>query len=55
MNPTIKVQLNTLGGQIYLVPLSVLAARNLLLALSNWRPAVEAVRKKTALEEPKPQ
>jgi hypothetical protein len=34
---------------------SALAARNLLLALSNWRPAVEAVRKKTALEEPKPQ
>jgi hypothetical protein len=53
--PTIQVQLNTLGGQIYLVPLSVLAARNLLLALSNWRPAVEAVQKKTALEEPKPQ
>ena len=47
--PTIQVQLNTLGGQIYLVPLSVLAARNLLLALSNWRPAVEAVQKKTAL------
>jgi hypothetical protein len=53
--PTIQVQLNTLGGQIYLVPLSVLAARNLLLALSNWQPAVEAVQKKTALEEPKPQ
>jgi hypothetical protein len=26
--PTIQVQLNTLGGQIYLVPLSVLAARS---------------------------
>jgi hypothetical protein len=53
--PTIQVQLDTLGGQIYLVPLSVLAARNLLLALSNWRPAVEAVQKTTAPEEPKPQ
>jgi hypothetical protein len=52
---TIQVQLNTLGGQIYLVPLSVLAARNLLFALSNWRPAVEAVHKTTAPKEPKPQ
>jgi hypothetical protein len=53
--PTIQVQLNTLGGQIYLMPLSVLAARNLLLALSNWRPAVEAVHKTKAPREPKPQ
>jgi hypothetical protein len=53
--PTIQVQLNTLGGQIYLMPLSVLAARNLLLALSNWRPAVEAIHKTKAPKEPKPQ
>jgi hypothetical protein len=53
--PTIQVQLNTLGGQIYLVPLSVLAARNLLFALSNWRPAIEAVHKTKAPKEPKPQ
>jgi hypothetical protein len=53
--PTIQVQLNTLGGQIYLVPLTVLAARNLLFAVSNWRPAVEAVHKTTAPKEPKPQ
>jgi len=53
--PTIQVQLNMLGGQFYLVPLSVLAARNLLFALSNWRPAVEAVHKTTAPKEPKPQ
>ena len=53
--PTIQVQLNTLGGQIYLVPLSVLAARSLLFALSNWRPAIEAVHKTKAPKEPKPQ
>lgn len=30
--PTIQIQLNTLGGQIYLMQLSVLAARGLLSA-----------------------
>ena len=35
VEPTITVQLNTLGGQIYLVPLSVLAARGLLAALAT--------------------
>ena len=34
--PTIQIQLNTLGGQIYLMPLSVLAARGLLSALALW-------------------
>ena len=41
--PTIQIQLNTLGGQIYLVPLSVLAARGLLAALALWPPAADVV------------
>jgi len=41
--PTITIQLKTLGGQIYLVPLSVLAARGLLAALVLWPPAADVV------------
>jgi len=41
--PTITIQLKTLGGQIYLVPLSVLAARGLLAALALWPPAADVV------------
>lgn len=36
--PTLQVQMNTLGGQIYLVPLSVAAAINLLAMLASWQP-----------------
>ena len=39
--PTIQIQLNTLGGQIYLMPLSVRAARGLLSALALWPPAAD--------------
>jgi hypothetical protein len=42
--PTITIQLKTLGGQIYLVPLSVLAARGLLAALALWPPAADVGR-----------
>ena|SRR5215471_1188053 len=41
--PTITIQLKMLGGQIYLVPLSVLAARGLLAALALWPPAADVV------------
>ena len=41
--PTIQIQLNTLGGQIYLMPLSVPAARGLLSALVLWPPAIAVV------------
>lgn len=53
--PTIQVQFDTLGGQVYLVPLSVRAARDVLVALTNWPPAVEAMHQETPPEKPKPQ
>lgn len=37
--PILTVQLDTESGQIYQLPLSALAARQLLLMLSNWPPA----------------
>ena len=52
--PTITVQFNTLGGQIYLVPLSVRAARGLLAALALWPPAAGVVPRQP-LEPPKSQ
>jgi len=36
--PTLQVQLDTLGGQVYLVPLSVAAAKDILVMLSSWPP-----------------
>jgi ribosomal protein S7 len=35
VEPTIQVQLHTLGGQVYLMPMSVRAARDMLVALTN--------------------
>ena len=52
--PTIQIQLNTLGGQIYLMPLSVRAARGLLSALALWPPAADVVPRQP-LEPPKAQ
>jgi hypothetical protein len=52
--PTIQIQLNTLGGQIYLIPLSVLAARGLLSALVLW-PLASDVVPRPPLEPPKAQ
>jgi len=52
--PTIQIQLNTLGGQIYLMPLSVPAARGLLSALALWPPAADVVPRQP-LEPPKGQ
>jgi hypothetical protein len=37
--PTLTVQVDTESGQIYQLPLSVLAARQLRLMLANWPPA----------------
>lgn len=37
-NPTLQVQMDTLGGQVYLVPLSAAAAVSILKLLSNWQP-----------------
>jgi hypothetical protein len=54
VEPTITVQFNTLGGQIYLVPLSVPAARGLLAALALWPPAADVVPRQP-LEPPKAQ
>jgi len=52
--PTIQIQLNTLSGQIYLVPLSVPAARGLLGALVLWPPVTDVVPRQP-LEPPKAQ
>ena len=51
---TIQIQLHTLGGQIYLMPLSVPAARGLLSALALWPPAADVVPRQP-LEPPKRQ
>jgi|GEM_PF-6701795 hypothetical protein len=55
VEPTLTAQLNTLGGDIYLVPLSVRAARDLLLALSNWKPLKDALSESDVPEPPKKQ
>jgi hypothetical protein len=55
VEPTIQVQLDTLGGQVYLMPMSVRAARDMLVALTNWPPAVEAMQHETPPDKPKPQ
>jgi hypothetical protein len=47
VEPTIQVQLDTLGGQVYLIPMSVRAARDMLVALTNWPPAIEAMQQET--------
>jgi hypothetical protein len=52
VEPTITIQLNALDGQIYHVPLSVLAARGLLSALALWPPAADVVPRQP-LEPPK--
>jgi hypothetical protein len=36
--PILTVQMDTLGGQIYLVPLSATAAKTLLVTLASWPP-----------------
>jgi hypothetical protein len=54
VEPTITIQLNAQGGQIYLVPLSVPAARGLLSALALWPPAADVVPRQP-LEPPKAQ
>jgi hypothetical protein len=54
LEPTITIQLNTLGGQTYLVPLSVLAARGLLSDLALWPPAADVVPRQP-LKPPKAQ
>jgi hypothetical protein len=55
VEPIIQLQLDTLGGQVYMVPLSVRAARDVLVALTNWPPAIEAMRQERPPDKPKPQ
>jgi hypothetical protein len=52
-NPTLQVQLDTLSGQVYLVPLSVAAARGLLVVLSNWQPLRDYQSEPESPEPPK--
>jgi len=42
--PTLTAQLETLGSEIYQMPLSVRAARRLLLALAAWDSLLEAMK-----------
>jgi hypothetical protein len=53
--PTLTAQLESLGGEIYEVPLSVRATRGLLLALAEWEPLCEAMKGSDYPERPKSQ
>lgn len=53
--PTLIAQLESLGGEIYQVPLSVRATRGLLLALAEWEPLCEVMKGSEYPERPKSQ
>jgi hypothetical protein len=53
--PTLTAQLESLGGEIYQMPLSVRAARGMLLALAAWEPLCEAMTASKCSERPKSQ
>ena len=53
--PTLTAQLKSLGGKIYEMPLSVRAARGLLLALAGWEPLCEAMKGSEYPERPQSQ
>jgi hypothetical protein len=53
--PTLTAQLESLGGEIYQLPLSVRAARGMLLALAAWEPLCEAIKGTKCSERPKSQ
>lgn len=55
VDPSLQVQMDTLGGQTYLVPLSVAAAKDVLVALANWPPMRDFLSKQGSPEPPKPQ
>jgi hypothetical protein len=43
VTPTLTVRLESLGGDIYEVPLSISAAKELLLALAGWEPLCDSM------------
>ena len=51
--PILQVQMDTLGGQTYLVTLTVAAAKTLLVVLANWPPAVDSLSGQGLPEPPK--
>jgi hypothetical protein len=53
--PTLTAQLESLGGDIYQMPLSVRAARGMLLALAAWEPLCEVMQGSKCSERPKSQ
>jgi hypothetical protein len=53
--PTLTAQLESLGGEIYEVPLSVRASWGLLLALAGWETLSEAMKGSEYPERPKSQ
>ena len=40
----VTVQMNTLGGDVYLLPMDVTAATDLLACLSLWKPAMGVIK-----------
>jgi hypothetical protein len=53
--PTLTAQFESLGGEIYEVPLSVRATRGLLLALAGWDPLCEVMKGSEYPDRPKSQ
>jgi len=50
---TLQVQMNTLGGQVYHVPLTVVAAKALLVILASWPPVQDQLLGQETPEPPK--
>jgi hypothetical protein len=53
--PTLTAELESLGGKVYRMPLSVRAARGLLLALAAWEPLSEVMKGSKYPDRPKSQ
>lgn len=52
-DPSLQVQMDTLGGQTYLVPLNASAAKALLVTLANWPPMQDFLSKPEPPGRPK--
>jgi hypothetical protein len=53
--PTIRVQMETLGGTRYFASLNVTAAQNMLLLLANWPPMQDFLLERGQREPPRRQ
>ncbi|MCK1626556.1 hypothetical protein IVA98_26030 [Bradyrhizobium sp. 160] len=52
-NPTIQVQMDSLGGQVHLVELSFSAAKSLMTILANWKPLQDHLLERQTDEWPR--